>query len=81
MRQVFLFLVMLLSLTYGCVNPFAPNLGEVEKGTTAILTERLNPDEVLENFILWHIAPQMNGAAFQSSSGASVIFKGVITLT
>ena len=50
MRQILLFGMMLLSISYACVNPFAPNLGEVERGTTAILTERLNPDEVLENF-------------------------------
>ena len=50
MRQIFLFAMMLLSMTYGCANPFAPKLGEVEKGTTAILTDRLSPNEVLENF-------------------------------
>lgn len=50
MRQIFLFGMMFLSLTYGCANPFAPKLGEVEKGTTAILTDRLSPNEVLENF-------------------------------
>lgn len=50
MRQVFLFAGILLSMSYGCANPFAPKLGEVEKGTTAILTDRLNPNEVLENF-------------------------------
>jgi len=49
-RQKFLIATMLLTLTYGCSNPFAPKLAEVEKGTTAILTERLNPNEVLENF-------------------------------
>jgi len=49
-KQFFLFAITLLSMTYGCANPFAPKLGEVEKGTTAILTERLNPNEVLENF-------------------------------
>ena len=50
MRRKFLLGILLLSLTYGCSNPFAPKLGEVEKGTSAILTERLNPNEVLENF-------------------------------
>ena len=50
MRQKFLIGTMLLTLTYGCSNLFAPKLAEVEKGTTAILTERLNPNEVLENF-------------------------------
>jgi len=37
-------------LSSSCVNPFAPELGEVEAGTSAVLTERENPDEVLENF-------------------------------
>ena len=50
MKHIFLFTMMLFSLTYGCANPFAPKLGEVEKGTAAILTERLSPNEVLENF-------------------------------
>ena len=35
---------------FGCANPFAPELGEVETGTNAVLTERQNPEEVLENF-------------------------------
>lgn len=45
-----LILIGLLVTTYGCVNPFAPELGVVESGTDAVLTERLNPEEVLENF-------------------------------
>lgn len=47
MKTVF---VILLLLFYACVNPFAPELGEVDASASAVLTERTNPEEVLENF-------------------------------
>ena len=50
MKSSELILTSLLVTMFGCANPFAPELGEVESGTNAILTGRLNPEEVLENF-------------------------------
>ena len=50
MTDKILFGLILFSVVYGCASPFAPKLGEVEQGTTAILTDRLSPNEVLENF-------------------------------
>lgn len=41
--------ILFLSL-FACVNPFAPELGNVDANASAVLTERTNPDEVLENF-------------------------------
>ena len=49
--KIFYFInIISLVVIFACVNPFAPELGEVETGTSAVLTERLNPEEVLENF-------------------------------
>lgn len=50
MKRELLFGLIILFAMYGCSNPFAPKLGEVEQGTSAILTDRLTPNEVLENF-------------------------------
>lgn len=45
-KLLFIILIQLLA----CVNPFAPELGNVDANASAVLTERTNPEEVLENF-------------------------------
>ena len=42
--------IIILFQLFACVNPFAPELGNIDANASAVLTERTNPEEVLENF-------------------------------
>lgn len=49
-RHLIVMIAGIATVLYGCSNPFAPPLGEIGGTSSAILTARETPDEVLENF-------------------------------